>query len=94
MKKTENSRNLTILLGFLAMSCTICVANIVKLNIFALIINMLMIVSICFILGYSYCKYEIEKSNVKVEDTIEDVKETNDTFSVSSKINESEEVEI
>jgi uncharacterized membrane protein YphA (DoxX/SURF4 family) len=67
MKKTENTRNLYILSIFLAISCAICIANIVKLNIFALILDMIMIVAICFVLGYNYCKYDIEKSSKNYE---------------------------
>ena len=67
MKKIENFRLLIIFVAFLVLTTAICIANIIKLNIFALVFDMVMIVSICFVLGYSYCLYECEKSRENKE---------------------------
>ena len=37
------------------------------MNIFALVIDMIMVIFICFVLGYNYCRYEGEKKEVVVE---------------------------
>lgn len=70
MNKNENLRTLVIFLAFLVLTTLICVANIIKLNIFALVVDMVMVVSICFILGYNYCLYDSEKSAKKADENI------------------------
>lgn len=51
----------------LVIAVTICVANIIVLNIFAMIMSMALCVAICFALGYKYCKYEISKEEQSAE---------------------------
>lgn len=67
MKKTENRRNLAIFIAFLALVLVNCIANIVKLNVFALVVDMIMVIFICFVLGYNYCRYEGDKKEVVEE---------------------------
>lgn len=67
MKKLENRRNLAIFIAFLVLVLINCIANIVKLNVFALVIDMIMVIFICFVLGYNYCRYEGEKKEAVVE---------------------------
>lgn len=70
MKKIENRRNLVIFIAILAITLVACIANIVKLNVFALVVDMILVIFICFLLGYNYCRYE---ENEEIEATIEEV---------------------
>lgn len=69
MNKFENRRNFLIFVAILALVFINCIANLVKLNVFALVVNVILVIFVCFILGYNYCKCEgIEnKSNEVVE---------------------------
>lgn len=68
MKRIENRRNLAIFIAILAISLLACVANIVKLNVFALVIDMILVIFVCFLLGYNYCRYE-ENEQTETTDT-------------------------
>lgn len=70
MKQIEKMRNLVIFAILLAIVLIGCVSNIVKLNIFALVVNMLLVIFICFLLGYNYCKYE---DSIPYEERVRDV---------------------
>lgn len=65
MKKVENRRSLLIFIVLLVMNIAICVTNVINYNLVSLIINVVLIMAICFILGYVYCRCEHEKKQIK-----------------------------
>lgn len=85
MKKLENRRNLAIFIAFLVLVIVNCIANIVKLNIFALVIDMIMVIFICFVLGYNYCRYEGEKKDVVETQPTQNEKSLNDVLTEFQK---------
>lgn len=58
MRNNPYFRSLSFVGAFLVISMAICVANIVKLNIFAMILSLLLIVSMCVVIGYIYANFE------------------------------------
>ena len=58
MNKNSSTRALVITFAFLCISIAICIANVIKLNIIALCLDIVLIMSICFILGYYFSRYE------------------------------------
>lgn len=77
MKKSENGRNLAIFILILAIVFVICIANIIKLNVFALVLDVLLVIFVCFLLGYEFCKYENNES-VETSEEIEEVTPNNE----------------
>lgn len=77
MKKSENSRNLAIFILILAIVFVICISNIIKLNVFALVLDVLLVIFVCFVLGYEFCKYENSES-VETNEIAEDEKPNNE----------------
>jgi predicted membrane protein len=77
MKKSENSRNLAIFILILAIVFVICIANIIKLNVFALVLDVLLVIFVCFVLGYEFCKYENNES-AETNEEIEEVTPNNE----------------
>ena len=65
MKKVENRRSLLIFIALLLMNIAICVTNAINYNFVSLIINAVVIMALCFMLGYVYCRCEIEKRLIK-----------------------------
>jgi c-di-AMP phosphodiesterase-like protein len=85
MKKLENRRNLAIFIAFLALVLVNCIANIAILNVFAIVIDMIMVIFICFVLGYNYCRYEGEKKDVVEIQPAQNEKSLNDVLTEYQK---------
>ena len=56
--QNKELRNLAFVGVALVMAVALCIANIVVLNLFAIIVSLMLIVFMCLALGYSYSKYE------------------------------------
>jgi predicted neutral ceramidase superfamily lipid hydrolase len=65
MKKVENRRSLLVFIVLLLLNIAICVTNAINYNFVSLIINVVVIMAICFVLGYVYCRCEVEKRLIK-----------------------------
>ena len=58
MRENPNFKNLALVLAVLALSALIFISDIVCGNIFGATISMVLIVTMCFALGYIYSKFE------------------------------------
>lgn len=58
MRENPNFKNLALVLAVLALSALIFISDIICGNIFGATISMVLIVEMCFVLGYIYSKFE------------------------------------
>lgn len=82
MNKNENYRNLLFFIAILSVVIICCVSNIVKLNVFALTFDIILLIFVCFTIGYNYSRYESQidygvvlKNEIPENDVVVEVEE-------------------
>ena len=84
MNRNSNVRTILATLSFLVFAIAICISNFIKLNIFALSMGGILIMALCFVLGYHYYKYEfykgIKEHNCISKNIKNEVNENNENF--------------
>lgn len=70
-KKMSELRDLMVVGSATTMSVAVCIANIVRLNIFAVVVSFALIVVLGFAFGYTYAAYEAKRKSDKAREARE-----------------------